>query len=138
MFDTFKCPLLIQGAFFFILKSNIMNTKIKVLKADYFAGSYHEADSEIELTPRQLACAERRGREFEVIKSFSPEGGPKVTSPKVDTPTTPPQDEKGTTPKGSSVKELKAALDDAGVEYAAKASKPDLQKLVDKLADDGM
>lgn len=102
-----------------------MNTKIRVIKAGNFAGLPHNAGSEIELTERQLACVKRRGREFEVIEEFSKEGGPKVTAPGAET--APPAE----APKGASVKELKATLDDAGVDYAVKASKTDLQALVD-------
>lgn len=115
-----------------------MNTKIKVTKAGFFAGSYHEAGSEIELTERQLACVKRREREFEVIEDFSPDGGPKVASPNTGSKPaegatgTPPED---TAPKGFSVKELKATLDDAGVDYPANAKKADLQILVDKITD---
>jgi len=105
-----------------------MNTKIKVTKSGYFAGGYHSEGSEIELTPKQLDCVKRRDRGFEEIEAFSPEGGPKIA-----TNEEPQEDETGTTPKGSSVKELKATLDDAGIEYAANAKKADLQTLVDNI-----
>jgi len=122
-------PPVDSGGIFYILKTKTMNknTKIKVTKAGYFAGGYHEAGSEIELTERQLDCAKRRDRGFEVLEGFSPEGGPKVTAPKVETP------KPAEAPKGSSVKELKATLDDAGVDYPVKASKAALQLLVDNI-----
>lgn len=104
-----------------------MNTKIKVLKAGFFAGILHQEGSEFELTERQLACAERRGREFEVIENFSDNGGPKVEAPKAEAPKGEPEEKSGFV----SVKELKATLDDAGIDYPATAKKGELQKLVD-------
>tara|TARA_R110002020_G_scaffold472424_2_gene700443 strand:- start:2791 stop:3144 length:354 start_codon:yes stop_codon:yes gene_type:complete len=109
--------------------------KIKVLKAGYFAGSYYEASSVVELTERQLDCAKRRDRGFEVLEGA---GQPKVAAsnqantvgevlPPHETP------KPAEAPKGSTVKELKATLDDAGVDYPVKASKPDLQALVDDI-----
>lgn len=118
-----------------------MNTKIKVLKAGYFAGIPHGEGSEIELTERQLACAKRRGREFEVIENFSDDGGPKTEAPKEFDPENPEQvgvtGEKMQEEKSGfvSVKELKATLDDAGIDYPATAKKAELQKLVDEIHD---
>ena len=106
-----------------------MNTKIRVTKSGYFAGGYHAEGSEIELTPRQLECVERRERGFEVIEDFSADGGPKMPSPENVPPVPAPSG--GTT----KVANLKTALDDAGVEYPANAKKAELQALVDGLSD---
>ncbi len=138
-----------------------MNTKIKVLKAGYFAGAYQEAGSEIELTERQLACVKRREREFEILDGSEPKapaegasGEPAKDEPAEDTqpaegasgepakdePAEDTQPAEGASgepakdePAKVSVKVLKATLDDAGVEYPANAKKAELQALVDNI-----
>jgi hypothetical protein len=107
-------------------KSNMKTTKIKVIKPGYFAGGYHEAGTEIGLTERQLDCVKRRNREFEIL-----EGGDKgkVISGGADET----DETKGGegAPAKVTVKDLKAALDDKGVDYPANAKKGELQALLD-------
>ena len=114
-------------------------TKIKVIRAGYYGGAYHEAGAEIELTERQLDCIQRREREFEILEG--PDKGKVVNTAPQPAEGASGKPEGGTTqnaPEGGSddqpklsVKDLKAKLDDAGVEYPANAKKADLQALVD-------
>ncbi len=113
-----------------------MNTKIKVVKAGYFAGKWEEAGAEVELTERQLGCVKRRNREFEILDgpdkgtvvAGSGEGG---EEPEGETGTTGGEGESDKEPAKVTVKDLKAALDEKGVEYPANAKKDELQALLD-------
>jgi hypothetical protein len=117
-------------------KSNMKTTKIKVIKPGYFAGGYHEAGAEIDLTERQFDCVKRRNREFEILEG---EDKGKVISGGADETdggeNAGSEDENTEGGKGApakvTVKDLKAALDEKGIEYPANAKKDELQALLD-------
>jgi len=117
-----------------------MNTKIKVIKPGYFAGKWEEAGAEIELTERQLDCVKRREREFEILDG--PDKGKVVTGGSEENETGGSGESEKTeggggedTPAKVTVKDLKAALDDKGIEYPANAKKDELQALLDGASD---
>lgn len=108
-------------------------TKIKVIKAGYFAGAYYEAGSEIELTERQLECVKRRNREFEILEG--PDKGKVISGAQPEVGLNEEPIIEGDKEPKVTVKDLKAALDDKGIEYPANAKKDDLQALLDQASD---